>query len=264
MDIPVGFLVYVGTAIAVMLGGAVTVYLLTRRFGRLAAVLLALLTGALLIGFWPVPIHGGATFLGEELYREWRSQLKKRRYEAVERKKEEFVDALTDRFSGTLPVSGGAPVDDGWRRVRVAEEQAWLDITHHLIWSDWIPVVARSAQPSLHEAKTTCLHRRPEGFWALATEAENALAWQAGGAKVLPRPNVSSMAYTIDADFGLELPTFQMRGHRSNEAVADDEARNTGFVVRCVARAEGAPERGYTRADVPLDLWNRYQMSRLN
>ncbi len=264
MDIPVGFLVYVGAAIAVMLGGAVTVYLLTRRFGRPVAVLLGLFTGALLIGFWPVPIHGGAMFLGEELYREWRSKQNKRQYEAVEQKKQRFVNALTDRFSGTAPVAVGAPIDAGWRRARVAEEQAWLDIAHHLIWSDWIPVTARSAQPSLDEAKASCRHLRPEGFWALATEAENALAWQAGGAKVLPRPNVSSMAYTIDADFGLELPTFQMRGHRSNEAVADDEARNTGFVVRCVARAEGAPERGYMRADVPLDLWNRYQMSRLN
>jgi hypothetical protein len=34
--------------------------------------------------------------------------------------------------------------------------------------------------------------------------------------------------------------------------------------VRCVSRGPGAPESGYLRKDIPLDEWNRYQLSKLN
>jgi hypothetical protein len=140
-------------------------------------------------------------------------------------------------------------------------QPAWYESDSLLLWSDWLLFEPDAALPSLASAKEHCRSYPPEGHWALASEMENYLLWKSGGDQLLPDAPASSVSYLVDEQTGLELPTYNLRGYADNAGQWSSEHRV--FVARCVARGPGAPPAGYARWDIPLEEWNRYQLSKL-
>lgn len=206
-----------------------------------AAGLLAVAAIALL----PLPGHGSFTLLGEVL---WRAA-----GDLVERAQAPR-DALrlrrAPRFAGTLPhTPEGSPID-GWQRVAVGDAVAWLDTRSGLIFGASLFWTAAQALPALDAAKAACQARPPRGFWALPDAAEMILFEQAGGARHLPHARQGSVYALWQPDLGIELPQYHV-------------GPEPGFALRCVARSAGAPENGFSQADLPLEVWNAQQLRRL-
>jgi hypothetical protein len=65
----------------------------------------------------------------------------------------------------------------------------------------------------------------------------------------MPGTGQSSTALLVDNAMQLKLAT-HYRG------------RAAGQALRCVALSERAPRGGYQSADIPLALWNSYQLSK--
>jgi hypothetical protein len=249
-------------ALLVVMGAGIGVYWIFARHSRWLGAALGLLLVVVLALLWPIPIHGGFTFLGEVLYRDLHRQHQARQEVAKQQKKQAFVERIETRLSSTLSFSDAEPLAGTWSRVQVDGTQpAWYESDSRLLWSDWLPFKADAALPSLQAAKARCQDQPPLGRWALASEAENYLVWKSGGDKLLPTAPASSVSYWVDEDLGLEMPSYKLR-HTSNNISQQGGTRP--FVVRCVARGPGAPESGYLRKDIPLDEWNRYQLSKLN
>jgi hypothetical protein len=230
-----------------------------RRWGRRSAVVGTLLMLVSAILFWPIPIHGGLLFLGEALYDEWGRDRARLLQENSTIEKPARI--TVGRFAGILAVTLGTRIDDGW--VEVAYDNGHAVVLHEasgLIWSHWLLLNTHQSRPALAQAKDRCETREPPGYWALATTAEDVLAWQDSGDSVISRPNTSTMSYVVDQHIGLEIPTYQLKARHTNNQQA---IKSELFSVRCVARSANAPTGGYTQADVELKLWNRYQLNRL-
>lgn len=254
-------LIFYLIALLIVLGTGIGVYWVFARRSRWLGAGLGLLLVAVLVLLWPIPIHGGFTFLGEVLYRELHQALEARQEVARQQEKQEFAQRVETRFSGTLNFGVTEALSGTWSRVLVDGTQpAWFEADSRMLWSDWLPFEADAALPSLPAAKARCQDYLPHGHWALVSEAENYLLWKSGGDKLLPRAPASSMSYLVDDDLGMEMPTYKLRGSANNAGQQPGEYRQ--FVLRCVARGPGAPAGGYVRHDIPLDEWNRYQLSK--
>jgi hypothetical protein len=249
-------------ALLVVLGAGVGAFWIFARYNRLLGAGLGLLLMVVLVLLWPIPIHGGFTFLGEVLYRELDRALERHQEVVRQQEKRELRQRLETRFGGPLDFSITEPLPGTWSRVLVQGGQpAWYESDSLLLWSDWLLFEPDAALPSLASAKEHCRSYPPEGHWALASEMENYLLWKSGGDQLLPDAPASSVSYLVDEQTGLELPTYNLRGYADNAGQWSSEHRV--FVARCVARGPGAPPAGYARWDIPLEEWNRYQLSKL-
>lgn len=250
---------YYGFALIIVGSLSFFAYRKLRRFGAAPSALIASLFFILAVLLWPIPIHGGFTVLGEVMYNDWA-----RERELAKQAQQEVAavrQRLAPRFAGTVAYHRTRSLERGWSEIVESNGTiAWLDSTTGLIWSKWTALPASASRPSLSLAKAHCADREPQGYWALATAAENALMWHAGGHKLMPRSPTSWMSFTTQADFGFELPSYHLRSSSSNQQPRN--AQET-FSVRCVARSETAPEWGYTQEDVDLEIWNTYQLEYL-
>jgi hypothetical protein len=249
-------------ALLVVLGAGVGAFLVFARYSRLLGAGLGLLLMVVLVLLWPIPIHGGLTFLGEVMYRELDRALEAHQEIVKQQEKRELRQRLETRFSRPLDFSITGPLSGTWARVLVEGGQpAWYESDSRLLWSDWLPFEPDAALPSLKPAKARCRSYPPEGHWALVSEVENYLLWKSGGDELLPDVPASSVSYWMDEHTGLEMPTYNLRGSADN--TDQRPGKHRWFVARCVARGPGAPPAGYARRDIPLTEWNRYQLSKL-
>ena len=255
-------LIIYAAALTIIVGAGAMVYRHFAARGRLRAALYGISTASILVLIWPIPIHGGFTIWAEALYDELERHMK-RRHDAEEiRRAEVFQLRLQERFAAPLDYDVVSRLSGSWHTVSVTGGRlAWYDALSRLIWSEPLDFPSSAPWPSLAQAKALCRAYPPAGHWALPTEAEQYHFWKAGGATALPHPAASQLAYIVDEDLQTEIPTLSV-ANRGNANARTDPGPSTA-TVRCVARGPGAPARGYVKADIPLEEWNRFQLSKL-
>ncbi|MGR9107017.1 MAG: hypothetical protein ACU843_08820 [Gammaproteobacteria bacterium] len=207
----------------------------------------------------PMPIHGGFTLVGDMLIDEFRGLHEKHHENSKKNRQIESYSRLEERFAGQLEIDAQNRNRNGWQNVILrGNRPAWFDPSSGLIWSESERLYGESTTLGIETAKTYCRDYLPAGFWALPTEAEQALMWQATGGSKSAGSEASEISYLVDGDLIQEMPVFRVHGHRN-----DARAAGGTTSIRCVARGPGSPPGGYTQSDIPLDLWNRYQLSKL-
>lgn len=250
-------LLFYALAVAAILTAAALTYRRLRRFGQFAAISAGLAIASTLLLLWPIPIHGGFTFLGEVAWHEWQNNRRLQATAAAQAARSAHKDRLAARFRGELPIVSNTPVDGRWALITTTDGgRGWHDLASGLIWSDWQPLPGSASLPDLAAARRPCAEHPPAGYWALANEAEQVLLARHGPPLGMPPAPGSVVSYVAEAGTSFELPSYRLA------RAAPDGATRT-FVVRCVARAAGAPARGYVREDIPLAEWNAYQLGKL-
>lgn len=253
--------VFYGVVLAIIMGVGLLVYLRLARRGRLVAAVAACLTMLVLAGLWPIPIHGGVTFVIVELYHELERSLEQREKAQQEAERRAFVADAAGRFEGVLPFLHERQVAGSWTAVTFLERQpAWLDASSGLVWSETLPLEGGTGLPSLEAAKAVCARYPPLGYWSLPTEAEHYLFWKAGGRELLKDSGGSAVSYIVDDDLGTEIPTYNLR--QASTGAGGQNHGHADFTIRCVARAADAPGGGYAKRDIPIEEWNRYQLAK--
>ena len=256
-------LIFYGIAIAIILGGGLLVFFLLRRRGHLLAVGLSLVAMSVFVLIWPIPIHGGFMILGEAMFGEWSREWERRNEDRTDYEQQAYIASFAKRFAGELPILHRDTAGYGWQQISYASGRlAWLDTENGQVWSEWLEITQTPSLPPLELAKKRCAQYLPVGYWALPTEAEHALMWKAGGAKVLPAASVGSVSYIVDADFRMELVTYHLLSSNNGASNNGRSSSARRFAVHCVARGPGGPARGFLQHDVALDDWNRYQLSK--
>ena len=254
------FLIY-AIALIVIVSLSFAAYKLCVRWGRFRAGIAATLTLGAAILIWPIPIHGGFTFLFAVAWQELNQRYRQNLEIKQTIKKNEFLSKWNQRFKGPLDVHPRRRLNPHWLEVDSQYGgRAWLDESSKMVWSELIPLETTTDFPSLELAKTTCSSLPPKGYWALPTEAENYTLWRSGGADVLPHSEYNVVSYLVDEQLRLELPTYGM-GKKGNSNVASQQGNS--FAVRCIARTKNAPLRGYIKSDIALDDWNEYQLQKI-
>lgn len=231
-----------------------------RRFGVAVALLASGLALVSLVGLTPIPVHGGVTLVGQVLYHELLAH-----FDHASRTEPVITQETgqnSPRFAGALAFSPLGQLAHPWSEV-VDDygNRGWLDAASGLIWSNWTLLESDAAMPPLPLAKAHCARKDPIGYWALASNAEEALMWQAGGHQYLEKATTNTMSYSLDSSFGLELPSYRLHSPSSNQ---EPRTEKRVFSVRCVARSADAPQDGYSQRDIDLELWNTYQLNKLN
>lgn len=256
------FLLLYTFALIIIFSLCFAAYKLCVRWGRLRAGIAAALTLSVAILIWPIPIHGGFTFLFavalDELSRNYQQ------YQEIkqERKHNLFLSRLNQRFKGQLDVYPRQRLNSLWLEVQTQDgTRAWLDESTGMVWSELISLETTTDFPSLEAAKSTCSDHSPKGYWALPTEAENYTLWRSGGKTVLPHDDHNMMSYSVDEQLELEMPTYMMVNKARNNNATSKQGNS--FSVRCIARTKNAPLRGYMKSDIALDDWNEYQLRKL-
>ena len=229
---------------------AVKVFRLLKRRGWVVALLASTLSLSALALFFPVPMHGGFTFPLEIAWHE----LKREKWQHEEKRSDEkrlaFDKKLQQRFADTINLYATTRVANGWSSTQTSDgETAWLDEQSSLLWRAPQPVISGENMLTLDDAKDFCSRQSRLGYWSLPSEAELALFWQHGGQQWMPGTGQSSTAMLVESDLQLEMAT-HYRG------------RVAGHALRCVAITDSAPRSGYHSGDIPLALWNDYQMSK--
>ena len=262
-EIPLAYAIGLLVAIALAVGS----YRALRSKSRLLAVSLALLVLSSLVLLWPVPIHGGFTFLGEILYRELGQMQRQRARDAEQQETADFIRRVENRTAGPLSFIVTQSLTGGWAQVEIkgvatkGAGNAWHDSASGLLWSDWLALSSHPGMPALADARARCQRHPPAGKWALASETDNYLLWKAGGETLLPPAPSSSIAQLLDPQTRLEMPTYQLKPSADNREQDNNPRRR--FVVRCTARGSAAPTAAYSRKDIPLAEWNRFQMRKM-
>ena len=256
-------LAFYAVAVLVIIGLAVGAYrLLAKRSRILAAGVSALLLSGMVL-LWPVPIHGGFTFLGEILYRELGRALEQRAGDAGQRQTEAFTRQIEARFAGPLEFSVTERLSEHWSRVLIGDNgSVWHHGSSDMLWSEWLPLDTQSPLPSLDSARARCRQYPPSGYWALISEAENYLLWKSRAYELLPPAPVSTISELIELRPPMRTPTYDLRtaSPDANQRGGRRIGEPRSFVVRCVARGPHAPAGGITRKDIPLAEWNRFQL----
>ncbi|MCU7959218.1 MAG: hypothetical protein KZQ58_04300 [gamma proteobacterium symbiont of Bathyaustriella thionipta] len=241
--------VFYALVLVLAIVAAFGLYKLLAPLGKMLRGSLLVVFGILLILLWPIPIHGGFTFLGGALYDElsrWQAtQIRQQNND----KKQQFVEHLKARFKGELGFSVSEKLAENWFRVQVkGNGHGWYESGSHLLWSEWLPLPSSTALPSLQSAKARCAGYPPAGYWSLSSEAENFLLWKKAGHQYLPKAPGASVSYLIDTHTQTEMPVYA------------SGASSRQFSVRCVARSAGAPLAGYAMKNIPLAEWNHFQL----
>ena len=261
------YYLFYAIAILIILGVGVLVYRWAGRRNRSLGVLAGLLSSATMVLIWPIPIHGGFTFLGsvlfDELHNEWQRLEKKQ----AERKDQRFMLGLEARFAGVIDVSRIDELTGSWSEVTlVTGEVAWLERHSGLVWSAPLSLATNMPLAAIEDGKNLCRELAPIGSWALPTEAERYQFWRAAGREHLPHKVAPAMGYIVNEDMGMELPSVSLPAKKSGNISALEKSEIQGvtqLMLRCVARTPDAPARGYIRSDIPLSEWNRYQLAKV-
>lgn len=255
------FILFYGVALLIILGGGLLVYWWVGRLNRLLGVVAGLFSAAVLVLIWPIPIHGGFTFLGaimfDELYNEWE------RVEVAHaaRKDQRFMQGLEGRFAGVIQYGHVVELAGNWSTVTLLTGGvAWLDKHSGLIWSTPLVLTTDAPLRALEAGKTLCREQVPAGYWALPTEAERYQFWHAAGRQHLPHKVAPAMGSMVDEEMGMEIPSVSLPPANSGNNRSHGP---TKLILRCVARGPAVPARGYIRSDIPLLEWNRYQLAKV-
>lgn len=243
-------LIFYGTYVLIVIAVAVGIFrwLKSRGIGR--ALLASGLSIVLFSLFYPIPIHGGFTFLVEVMLSELRSE--RARIEQTERKerKEAFREKLAARFRGQLALQAREQTAEQLSSFTTAGgTRGWYDGRSGLAWTDMLALEHTGAPPDLDRAKAFCAELEPEGLWALPTEAELSLFWKAGGYRVSPLAGFGTAGLLENVNLQTEMLTLRT-------------SRNGRYALRCVALGPGAPAAGYSSRDIPLEEWNAYQLQK--
>ena len=253
-----GLLIFYGIAIAIILGGGLSAFLLLRRRSLLLAVALGLFVTSILVLLCPIPIHGGFMVLGEAIFDEWSRDRQRSQQVRTDQDQQAYLDSFSMRFTGELPILGRDTLGHGWQTITYAPgRSAWLDTVNGQVWSEWLML---AETPSLHRSnwpRNRCRQYPPAGYWSLPTEAEHALMWKSGGFQGTTAVDAGSVSFVIDADFRMEIATYDVGASSNSQADAGKR-----FAVHCVARGPGGPARGFIKRDVAIGDWNRYQLSK--
>ena len=253
------FILFYGVAILIILGGGVLVYWWVGRHNRLLGVLAGLFSAAALVLIWPIPIHGGFTFLGAIMIDELRDELARVETVHEAHKDLRFIQGLETRFAGVVEYGHVVELAGSWSTVTLPTGGvAWLDNHSGLIWSTPLVLTTEAPLLALEAGKTLCRQQTPTDYWALPTEAERYQFWRAAGRQHLPHKVAPAMGYMVDEAMGMEIPSVSL------PPVNSGNNRTRGAIqlmLRCVARGPAAPARGYIRSDIPLSEWNRYQLA---
>ena len=244
------FYLYYAVFLIVAIVIAVLTYKALHHRSRLLAAGVSSLPVIVLALFYPIPIHGGVTFLIEILIEEWQAQQQNRGVRIQEEAQDAFIDSLKTRFAGPLAFQIVGPSLGSWSKITTVEGTAgWHESQNHLVWTDLLSWPDAPPVPTLQDAKAFCHSLSPQGYWALPTEAELYFFWKADGPRVSPGQDFSSLAYSVDIDLKMELLTV-FRGQRP------------GYALRCVARGPDVPEMGFTQDDIALAEWNTFQLNK--
>ncbi len=253
-------LIFYVIALAIILGSGLLIFVLFKNKSKLLAATSSLCAMSILIFIWPIPIHGGFTFLGIAIYDEWSRDIERADQDENKQKQQDSLDTLTNRFLGELPIQQIQTLSERWAKIIYNQNQsAWLDTTSGQIWSNWQLLPTTDSLPPLQIAKHHCSEQVPTGFWSLATEAEYIVMSRNGGADFMSDSGTNSMTYTIDTDFKMEMPSYRVKGGGNSFG---NKIRR--FSIRCIARGPGSPKRGYIKQDISLEEWNQFQLSKLN
>ena len=186
----------------------------------------------------------------EELIANYRNNQRLKQDQDKEVGESRFLETLRVRFIASLPYIEKKQVSENWMLIETETgTEGWLDVKSGLIWSKPLPW-NRSSRPTLEEAKSFCRNFEPSGYWALPTAGERFLFWQNGGETVSPSGSLGTLSALVDTRLQMEMPQIDLGNGR-------------GFYIRCVARSERAPPRGYTKDDIPIDEWNQYQIEKI-
>ena len=241
-------LVFYGVFFLVALAIAAAAYRLTRRYGRSLAIVVALLVASVETLLFPIPIHGAFTSLLEVAIDELkirRRSFEERRDRAADRA---FLADLEARFADALSFDVLERRPSGWTRViDDTGAEGWLEPESGLVWRGPLRWDSALAEPSLEESETFCTAQPPGGRWALPTEGELLTLWRSNGHALMPGDGRSTVARLVDTANSLQLRTKFV-------------GRVAGYSLRCVARSEAAPLRGYISEDFPLAERNRFQL----
>ena len=253
------FLIF-GVVILIIVGGGALVYRLVARHNRLLGVLAGLFSSAALVLVWPIPIHGGFTFLGAIMFDELRDELVRAEKKHVAHKEKRIMQGFEARFAGIVEYTGINKLAGSWSTLTLKTgEHAWLDDHSGLIWSAPLVLTTDTPLSALENAKSLCRKLAPIGYWALPTEAERYQFWRAAGKQHLPDNVAPAMGYIVDEKSGMQLPSVALpaKGYGNENRRGDIQ-----LFLRCVGRGASAPARGYIRSDITLSEWNRYQLSK--
>ena len=128
-------LIFYGLSFLVALAIAAAAYRLTRRYGRSLAIVVALLVASVETLLFPIPIHGGFTFLLEVAIDELkirRRSFEERRDRAADRA---FLADLEARFADALSFEVLERRPSGWTRViDDTGAEGWLEPESGLVW----------------------------------------------------------------------------------------------------------------------------------
>ena len=241
---------FYGVFLVLALVVAATAYHLARPYGPAVAITVTLGVASVEALLFPIPIHGGFTFLLEVAVDELKtlqSSLEQRGDRAADRA---FLAALETRFASALSFERLEVRPDGWTRViDETGAEAWLAADSGLVWRGPLIWERAPTEPSLEEAEDFCAAQPPTGRWALPTDGELLTLWSSNGHALMPGDGRSSLTRTVDTEMTMELQTKFV-------------GRVAGYSLGCVARSEAAPRRGYISEDFSLVERNRFQLQK--
>lgn len=243
-------LLFYGVLLGIAVSLAVAAYRLTRHLGRRIASIVAVGVVGVEALLCPIPIHGGFTFPIEIAISEL-SSLGRAAREAQDRSADrEFLASLEARFAGPLEPVILERGPDGWiRATNAAGDELWLDESSGLLWRGPLAWDTATAVHDLGSAEAFCAALEPEGHWALPTEGELLTLWRAHGHARMPGDGRSSLSVLVAPGMRAVL-------------AARFAGNAPGYSLRCVARTETAPARGYVSEDFPLRESNRFQLEK--
>lgn len=233
----------------VLVTGLVTLgaYRLLRRHLRWVGPPLLVLWLAGLVFLFPIPIHGGFMLSGELILDgldEWWDERADRMQERQKQQREaQLRDEVRFRNPTTFRIlDGNAP----WFRVATEfGEVAHLHQPSGLVFTDpfpWQP----AGDVTWEKADAHCRTLPPGDAWALPDQADLYLFWRDHGKRVSPWGQGQFVSVLHDTEFGLSL-TVRHAGPGPQ-------------LLRCVTRDPAAPGARLSRADIPLEEWNRFQL----
>ncbi len=242
--------VFYGIYLLIVVAVAALIFRSLRKKGVGRAGLASGLGVALLSLFFPIPIHGGFTFLAEVMLQELRSERVRVEQTVGSERKEAFVRKLAARFRGPLALPAREQATGPLSSFTTASgARGWYDARSGLAWTDMLELDRTGAPPDLDRASAFCAEVEPKGYWALPTEAELSLFWKAGGYRLSPLAGFGTVGLLENVDFQTEMLSVRT-------------SRNGAFALRCVAIGPGAPAAGYLSGDIPLAEWNTYQIQK--
>ncbi len=233
----------------VLVTGSITfiAYRLLRQRFRWTGPPLAMAWILALVFLFPIPIHGGFMLSGELILdglEEWRETRTERKRELQTQKFEERLrDETRFRNPATFRIlDGGTP----WFRVATGfGEVAHLHRPSGLVFTDpfpWQP----DGEVTWEKADARCRELPPGDAWALPDQADLYLFWRDRGMQVSPWGNGQFVSVLHDTGSGLSLTVLH--------------AGPGPQLLRCVTRDPAAPGTRFSRADIPLAEWNRFQL----